>query len=105
MVKVLKEREWDEWLKDNLIFPFQVMRVEDHSAYLFHNQSEDALFAEGHILKVLGIEGNDELCGIIIKVREGRRIGYVPLVDCALVDKKHENSKYINEYFEWSYNQ
>ena len=39
-------------------------------------------FSIGHIVNVIGIEPEeDDLYGVIVQVREGRRKGYIPLCD------------------------
>ena len=101
----MEDREWDEWLKKKLNFPFKVKRVQDHNTAFFDHQVKDEPLSQGHVFKVIDVEENDDFYGVIIKVREGLRVGYVPLLECELIDGKNGNFKYIKEYFEWYYEQ
>ncbi len=68
-----KTRDWPLWLKDNLTFPFTVERMEDEDDAYFTDISKHEPFRLGHIMKVTGIEPEeDDLYGVIVQVREGR---------------------------------
>lgn len=43
----------------------------------------------------------DDHYGMIVKAREGRYVGYVPLIEIELTDENHRNNKILEEYFEW----
>jgi len=51
-------------------------------------------------MKVIDVE-NDDFYGIILKVREGRRVGYVPLFDVELLDGNEGNAVFIDKYLDW----
>ena len=97
-----ENRDWVKWLSEKLEFPFEVKRVDDGDEYVLYGKSFDnGPFRLGHIFKVISIDDLDEFYGLILKCREGRRIGYVPLLDLELTDKKHNNYQLLNEFLEW----
>ena len=95
-----KTRDWSNWLLERLTFPFQVERQEDLSANPFES-NQNKPFSVGHEMKVLSIEDEDESYGIIIKVREGRKTGYVPLADVEVVSQENPNFWLVREYVVW----
>jgi hypothetical protein len=65
-------------LKDNLTFPFTVERMEDEDDDYFRDIAKHQPFRLGHIMKVINVEPEeDDLYGLIVQVREGRRKGYL----------------------------
>ena len=76
-----ENRSWEEWLNDNLNYPFQVKRVEDDDDAYFSDSAKKEPFRLGHVMNVVAIDMEDETYGIILKVREGRRVGAVPLCE------------------------
>ena len=63
------------------------------------------LFSLGHEMKVVGIDMEDEQYGIIVKVKEGRRVGAVPMCDVEVTLKDNENYWPVREYVVWFANQ
>jgi hypothetical protein len=55
----------------------------------------------GHVMKVVSIEDEDESYGIIIKVKEGRKTGYVPLCNAEVTSKEDKNFWPVREYVVW----
>ena len=92
-----KHRDWEAWLSENLSFPFIVERTEDADGL----HDKDDIFGFGHSMKVLSIREEDESHGIIVKVREGRRIGYVPLCELLVTPRKNKNFWPVREYAFW----
>jgi len=95
----LEERDWESWLSQNLIIPFEIKRVEDEEG--FRGRKSKAPFGIGHIMKVLSILEEDDLYGIIVKVREGRRTGYIPLCDVEVTSKEDPSFWPVREYVVW----
>ena len=96
-----EERDWEDWLEDNLQFPFMAKRKEDMSVRPFSETDVNKPFQVGHTMKVVAIEDEDESYGLIMKVREGRKTGYVPLSDLEVTPKKDPNFWYVREYVVW----
>ena len=96
-----KKRSWESWLRGNLKFPFLVELMEDDDDAYFTDIAKSEPFRLGHVMKAINIEMEDDLYGIILKVREGRRIGYVPLCDVEVTSKKDENYWPVREYVVW----
>ena len=97
-----KTRDWPVWLKDHLTFPFTVERLEDEDDAYFTDVAKHHPFRLGHIMKVINIEPEeDDLYGIIVQVREGRRKGYVPLCDFEVSARADRNFWPVREYVVW----
>ena len=96
-----KHRSWESWLNKTLIFPFIVRRVEDDDDAYFTDVADHQPFRLGHEMKALSINLEDDLYGIILKVREGRRIGYVPLCDVEVLNQEDPNFWPVREYVVW----
>jgi hypothetical protein len=79
----------EKHLKDNLGFPFLAEVCEFQV---------NGILNEGDKVKVLGILGSEDLYGIIVKVKLGRKTYHFPLYDLSVVDKKSDNYKLIEEY-------
>jgi hypothetical protein len=97
-----QRRDWLRWLHNNLVFPFQVERMEDD----FYDTDEP--FRVGHVMKVVGIEfteDDDPTYGIIIKVKSGRKTGYIPLCDVEVTSRDDPNFWAVREYVVWFANQ
>lgn len=98
-------RSWVPWLNSKLTFPFFVKRMDDEDDAYFTDVADHEPFRLGHVMKVIGIEMEDDLYGIILNVREGRKVGYVPLCDVQVLDKEDPNYWPIREYVVWFANQ
>jgi hypothetical protein len=100
-----QQRSWESWLSDNLSFPFMVERVEDDDDAYFSDIAEHQPFRLGHKMKVVSVDQEDDRYGVIIKVRESRKVGYVPLCDVEVLNKEDPNYWPVREYVVWSANQ
>ena len=96
-----EKRDWPEWLNAHLSFPFQVVRNDDDDDAYFTNVADHQPFRLGHTMTVLALVGEEDMYGIIIKVREGRKIGYVPLCDTEVVSRDDKNFWPVREYAAW----
>jgi hypothetical protein len=95
-----QSREWVGWLSEHLSFPFLADRTEDFNGEDLVIQ-EQGLFGAGHSMKVLLISEEEDTHGIIVKAREGRRIGYVPLCELEVTPRKNKNYWPVREYVVW----
>lgn len=94
-----KARDWLLRLKDHLTFPFTVERMEDKDDAYFTDIAKHQPFRLGHTMKVIGIEPEeDNLYGVIVQVREGRRKGYVPLYDLEVTSREDRNFWPVREF-------
>jgi len=96
-----QQRLWATWLNENLNFPFLVRRMEDDDDAYFTDIADHQPFRLGHEMKVIGIDQEDDLYGIILKVKEGRSVGYVPLCDVEAIDREDPNFWPVREYVVW----
>jgi hypothetical protein len=74
-----EERDWLHWLTNRLVFPFSV----------------------GHVMKAMSIENEDDDYGIIVKVKEEKKIGYIPLCDLEVTSREDSNFWPVREYVVW----
>ena len=95
-----EEREWEAWLREHLSFPFEVERKEDEDDAYFTDVADRAPFRLGHVMKAIGLAAADG-DQVIIKVREGSKIGYVPLYDVEVTSRKDPNFWPVREYVVW----
>lgn len=96
-----EKRSWEPWLRNKLRFPFSVKRMEDEGEALFSGAVKSDPFSLGCIMEVSDIENEDDHYGIILKVREGTRVGHVPLCDVEVTTKESENYWPVREYVVW----
>ncbi len=100
-----KTRNWARWLNENLSFPFTVKRKDDEDDAYFTDIAKHEPFRLGHIMEVLGVkEGGNSRYGIMAKVREKSRVGYVPLFDLEVTPKSDPNFWPVREYVVWDAN-
>ncbi len=97
----MSKRNWQKYLEKKLTFPFMVERIDDTDSVVLGKASKNEPFRLGHTMKAVAIESDDDHYGIILKVREGRRIAFIPALDLSLVDETDPNCKYLEEYGEW----
>lgn len=96
-----EKRQWKKWLEENLTFPFKVRREDDENGPCFADIGRRELFRLGHTFEVLGISYEDDLRGIIVKAREGRATGSVPLCDVQVISRCNPNFWPVKEYAVW----
>jgi hypothetical protein len=96
-----EKRKWLKWLKESLSFPFTAERMEDDDDAYLTDVADKKPFRLGHTMKVVGIEDEEDLHGIIVKCREGHRVGYVPLCDIEVTPKEDPNYWPVREYAVW----
>ena len=94
-----EERDWESWLNDNLTFPFEIKREED--AEEWGDKKTKKLFGIGHTMEVLSINEDDDKYGVIIKVREGSKTGYIPLCDVEVTSRTNPSFWPVREYVVW----
>lgn len=98
-----KKRDWIEWFKTHLSFPFDVERKEDKGDAYFSEAVRNQPLRLGHRMTVLSMddEYEDDLYGVFVEVREGDYVGYVPLADTEVVSRDDENFWPVREYAVW----
>ncbi len=95
-----QDRDWEEWLFENLSFPIEVIRKEDMDSNPFL-AGKDEPFNVGHVMKLLSIKDSDEDYGIVVKVKDGQKTGYIPLADLEVTSRNSKNFWPIREYVVW----
>jgi hypothetical protein len=84
--------EWVTYLNNQLSFPFKGSISE---AY------EDNVFVVGDVIKVMGAESYDDLYGLILKVKRGREIFYLPSVELSIFETDSDQFKLLNLFEKW----
>lgn len=83
---------WEKYLIESLSFPFE--------AEISEYQTKGVL-QQGDKIRVHNIEGYDDLYGVIVKLRYGRKVYYSPLCDIEALDEKSTNFRIILDYRDW----
>ena len=86
------DKDWSKYLSEKISFPFE--------AEICEYQEGESILCQGDKLKVHKIEGEDDLYGVIVSVRKGRKKYSFPLVDLKPINLDEEGNKAINEYQE-----
>lgn len=87
------EERWEEYLKNNLKFPFKVEVVDRCE----HTQE----ISNGDILNVKKFLGTFDLYGIIVETRKGRYKYELPLCELEVSDKSSDNYIKVEAYNLW----
>ena len=87
---------WEEYLSATLTFPFKAEVTEFQ---------ERGPLRGGDILDVSGIESVEEVYGLIVKAKKGRKTYHFPLCDLSALDKKSPNHDPLHLYAVWFANQ
>lgn len=82
---------WERHLTKCLSFPFRAV-VDD---------AEPGPVKIGDTVRVKGISGEDDLCGIIVEVRLGQRRHDLPLCDLAVHDRNSTYHQIVDDYRTW----
>jgi len=83
---------WEEHLSNSLAFPFEAKVAE---------YQERGPLQAGDRVKVTGIGLVDDLYGIIVDLRRGRRKYAFPLCDLEVTDKRSPNYQIVRDYAVW----
>ena len=98
------ERNWPEWLAQQLSFPFMAIREEDDDDAYFAEGAAMAPFRLGHKMEVIALAECDVDRGMIVKVREKNQTSSVPLSDLEVTPKTDPNFWPVREYVVWDAN-
>ena len=96
-----EDRDWMDWFGTILTFPFEAVRKEDMKEDPFKKVDRSEPFRVGHRMKVLELMEEDDMYGVIVKVREGRRTAYLPLCDMEVTSRDDRNFWPVREYVVW----
>ena len=58
-------------------------------------------FQVGHTMEIVGLDGEDEMMGIIVEAKEKGQIGHLPLADLEVKPKTDKNYWSVREYVMW----
>ncbi len=83
---------WEKYLNESLSFPFEA-EISDY-------QTRGPL-QQGDRIRVHNILGNEDLYGVIVKLRSGRKVYHFPLCDIEVLDKISTNFQLVDDYRDW----
>jgi hypothetical protein len=83
---------WDDYLEEKLSFPFMTKVVECDVPNAFDY---------GVKLEVRGLSDTDDMYGIIVEARRGRKKCYYPLCELEVINKKNKNYQPVKDYVVW----
>lgn len=83
---------WEQYLREKLSFPFE--------AEISQYQDKGTL-QQGDKIRIHGIVGSDDLYGVLVKLRFGRKVYHFPLCDIVAGDKKTHNYMILDDYSIW----
>lgn len=99
------KRDWLCWLKASLAFPFEIKRKEDDDDAYFTDIAKYSPFRLGHVMQAISIEEDcEDRNGIYFTVKEGKKIGHVPICDVEVTSKDDKNYWPVREYVVWDAN-
>lgn len=84
------EEAWQNYLEDHLQFPFEAEIID-----------EPEPLEIGDVIKVTAIDGYDDLHGIIVKARLGRKQYSFPICLLEPVEKVSKNYQLVDDYNFW----
>lgn len=87
-------KAWEGQLKANLEFPFEAETIDNSSP-----------LQVGKTVKVTGLDGSEDLYGIIAVIKDGRKKYWLPLCELVPIDKNSNNYQLIDDYCFWFCNQ
>ncbi len=82
---------WINYLENELSFPFKASIQESEGLYLY----------VGDVVNVKKIVGFEDLYGVLLEVRKGRKKYVFPLCDIEVVEKQSKNRFIIEAFIEW----
>jgi len=85
-------KAWEKYLREALMFPFDA-KVSEH-------QDRGPLQYEDKV-SVKGVTLIDDLYGVIVEVRFGRKKYHFPLCDLEPIDKKQPNYQAVHDFAVW----
>jgi tetratricopeptide (TPR) repeat protein len=83
---------WEGYLREQLAFPFEAEVAEE--------QEQGALQLDDRV-KVVGIEGIDDLSGVLVQVRKKGYRGALPLCDLEVSDEDLPQFQPVDDYLAW----
>jgi len=84
---------WEEHLEKNLRYPFEAVIAEF--------QERGPLHGGDKVVVTGNANATDEMYGIIVDVKVGKREYAFPLCDLEVADKKSPNHQLVNDYAVW----
>jgi len=83
---------WEEYFSSVLRFPFEAEITESQDRGPLHS---------GDILTVQGVESVEDIYGLIVRVKKGRKTYHFPLCDLTPTDEKSPNYQPVRNYAIW----
>lgn len=95
-----KERDWGKYLTENLCLPFEAVVIEASDDEFFGVGDPGSIRYKDKLI-VVSVDFEDDLCGILVSVKKGKKKFAYPLINLEPADRKSSNAKLINNYGTW----
>ena len=95
-----EKREWGEYLRSHLIFPFEAI-VDEASDEEVFGVGKPSPIRYKDKLTVINAEFEDDKYGVVADVKKGKKKYTFSLCDLEVADKKSPNYKLIDDYRTW----
>jgi hypothetical protein len=92
-------RDWEKFLSKNLSFPFTAIVTEFQGDNIFIE--EQGPIKQSDKVLVNKVVGEDDLYGVIVAIKIGKKLFHFPLCDLDVLDKKCTNHKLVQNYGVW----
>ena len=95
-----EERDWCKYLAEHLSLPFEAVVTEISDEEFFGVGDPGPIRYEDK-LKVVSVDSEVDLYGVLVSVKKGRKKYVCPLIELAPTDRKSANAKLIDNYGTW----
>lgn len=95
-----KKRDWGKYLAENLCLPFEAIVTEISDEEFFGVSAIGPIRYEDK-LTVVSVDFEDDLHGVLVSVKKGKKNYTYPLIDLEPTDKNSSNTKLLNNYGSW----
>ena len=95
-----KKRDWCKYLAENLSLPFEAVVTEISDEELF-GAGDPGPIRYKDKLTVISVDFEEDLYGVLVSVKKGRKKYAYPLIDLEPTDKQSANAKLLNNYGAW----
>ena len=92
-------RDWEKFLSEYLSFPFTAIVTEFQGDNIFWG--EQGPIKQNDKVLVTKVVGEDDLYGVIVALKVGKKLHHFPLCDLKASDKKSPNYKLTLNYAVW----
>ncbi|MCL2323933.1 MAG: calcium-binding protein [Oscillospiraceae bacterium] len=93
-----EKRNWEKFMTENMTFPFNGV-IAEAQGNIFSEEKGPINYGDKVIVKK--VVGEDDLYGVIVEIKLGKKSYDFPLCDIAALDEKSANYKILDNYRVW----